>query len=138
MGAWGTGAFENDDAADWLGDFMDQPSESLLTKTLSIVAQFDPEDYLEVTEAGSAIAAAEVVAALHGKPMPGLPDELAAWVASRESGAPSELLSVARRALTRIALNSEFDDNWIDEEDGLKWRASLSELAGRLALHKAK
>lgn len=133
MGAWGTGPFENDDAVDWLVDFMDQPSKDLLVETLSVVAQVDPADYLEVTEAGSAIAAAEVVSALHSKPVPDWPEEVAAWVSKQKSGASAALLSLARQALIRISLNSEIDDNWIYEEDRRKWRESLTELRSRLA-----
>ena len=30
MGAWGYGVFENDDAADWLADFVNHPNKLLM------------------------------------------------------------------------------------------------------------
>lgn len=63
MGAWGTGSFENDDAADWVAG-LDAISPEELTRIL-IAAADDPE-YLEGPAASVAVAAAEVVAALEG------------------------------------------------------------------------
>jgi len=39
-----------------------------------------PDEYLEAPTASCALAAAEVVAALAGRPRPALPEEVTAWV----------------------------------------------------------
>jgi hypothetical protein len=41
MGAWGTGAFQNDDGLDWIGDFCDAPGEEALRAALDAVAGAD-------------------------------------------------------------------------------------------------
>lgn len=63
MGAWGTGAFDNDDAADFAGDLNDaDPGErpGLIREALEAAA--DNDDYLAASTASAAIAAAAVVA----------------------------------------------------------------------------
>ncbi|MGC1647047.1 MAG: DUF4259 domain-containing protein, partial [Candidatus Sulfotelmatobacter sp.] len=76
MGAWGSGSFENDDAANWIGKLGTITPEDL-TKVL-VQAADDPA-YLEAPAASAAVAAGEVVAALNGAPAEGAPVEIAAW-----------------------------------------------------------
>lgn len=72
MSVWGPGPFENDDAADWLSEFDGELGEEsgaeLLEEALSEVA--DPENvgYVEIPDGAIAVAAAELLALLLGKP----------------------------------------------------------------------
>lgn len=75
MGAWGAGSFENDDAADWLADFCDEPDEKRIANALSTVAEMDAGEYLEAPECSVGLAAAEIVASLKGAGSPDLPEE---------------------------------------------------------------
>jgi len=133
MGTWGVGSFDNDDALDWADDFANAPSLDLIGEALSAVSEMDEDEYLEVTESGAAIAAAEVVAALNGKPSADLPDDIAAWVKPQGTLASPELVSLALSALKRIDRMSEFDDNWIEDSTRQEWHKALSELSSRLA-----
>lgn len=69
MGAWGMGAFENDDASDWLAA-LDGAVPQRLRLTFERVTAIEPELYLEAPAASEAVAAAEVVTAMLGKPGP--------------------------------------------------------------------
>lgn len=64
MGAWDTGPFDNDTAADWCGDLNEADAGlrvDLIRSTLETAAT-DP-DYLDHDDAAPAIAAAAIVAA---------------------------------------------------------------------------
>ena len=65
MAAWGSGSFENDDAADWLAQLGTMGPDDL-TKIFGMAA--DDTAYFEAPAASVVVAAAEVVAALNGYP----------------------------------------------------------------------
>jgi hypothetical protein len=54
MGAWGAGAFDNDDALDWLSELGDSPDFALGRAALDVTAL----EYLEAPEGSAALAAA--------------------------------------------------------------------------------
>jgi len=132
MAGWATGSFENDNAQAWLPQLMSL-SIGDLQPLLSRAA--DSADYLEAPEASVAIAAAEAIAALKGKPSPATPKEIADWAhkAKSENGTTPDLTGLAIRAVQRVRTNSELKDLWL-EADGLnEWSASLRDLERRLA-----
>jgi len=62
MGAWGEGAFDNDDAADWSWEFENADLTAglqLITDALSAAAQADDAAYLDERDGALAVAAAE-------------------------------------------------------------------------------
>ena len=129
MGAWGTGSFENDDAADWVSG-LDAITSEELTRILAHAAD-DPE-YLEAPAASVAVAAAEVVAALRGSGADGTQAKIRDWVGKHPQAFTAELQAMAIRAVDRVRRNSELKDLWM-EADGLnEWIAGLRELQGRL------
>lgn len=129
MGAWGTGSFENDDAADWVGGLAAIAPEEL-TPILTQAA--DDPAYLEAPAASVAVAAAEVVAALNGTAADGAPAKIGEWAGKHPQAMTPELKAVAIRAVDRVRRNSELKDLWM-EADGLnEWIAGLKELQGRL------
>jgi hypothetical protein len=129
VGAWGTGSFENDDAADWVAG-LDAITPEELTRILGRAAD-DPE-YLEGPAASVAVAAAEVVAALNGASADGAPGKIRDWVGKHPQAFTAELQAVAIRAVERVRRNSELKDLWM-EADGLNdWIAALRELQGKL------
>ncbi len=129
MGAWGMGSFENDDAADWVAG-LDEIAPADLTQIL-VHAADDPA-YLEAPQASIAVAASEVVAALHGSAAEGAPAKIGEWAGKHLQAFTPELKDVAIRALDRVRRNSELKDLWM-EADGLNdWIAAMRELQSRL------
>jgi hypothetical protein len=129
VGGWGTGSFENDDAADWVAH-LSAVAPADLTKILLLAA--DHPDYLEAHDASVAVAAAEVVAALSGFPAPAVPSQIVDWTKKNPQASTPELRALAIRALERVRRNSEVKDLWM-EADGLNdWTAAIQELQGRL------
>jgi hypothetical protein len=77
-------------------------------------------------------AAAEVVAALRGKPAAKLPDEVQTWLKGKPK--PTEaLVAEAIRALDRILKDSETKALWEETEYYVAWKTSVEELRSRLA-----
>ena len=137
MGAWGTGPFENDDALDWLARFEGEGAaavEAALDAVLDAVLD-GTAAYLERDLGASALAAAEVVAAMRGRPGPELPPQVASLAAAR-TGAPSAAPRArTRRAVDRAAdpRHSEVAELWAEVDDGAVWRRAVDELRRRLA-----
>jgi hypothetical protein len=103
---------------------------SLLESSLENGA--DPSiDYLESPDASVAVAAAEVVVALDGKPSSDLPAEAKDWIEDR--GAPSsELKNTAQMAVSRVREDSELRDLWEEAGDLEGWISKIDDLVSRL------
>lgn len=105
MSVWGPRPVDNDDAADWLADFIDEASVVALSDAFDDVLGEGGEHYLEVTEGAIALMAAEVVAELYGRPSaPAVldGDELSALRSIARRLVPSAHVNVARRAMAAI------------------------------------
>jgi len=129
MGAWGHHFDENDDAADWLGDFGDQPDWSIVRATLSDGAKLD--DYIESDLGAAGLAAAEIVAAAIGKPSPRLSPEITTW-ANENPAEANDLTPLAREAVTNIRDSGELQELW-READASEWLATVNDLIFRLS-----
>lgn len=133
MGASGYGCFENDDAFDWLSnEFEGSYDYSAVHDALKHVADLDEDDYLEMPEAGAALAAAEVLAAALGRPSVDLPPDVADWVEEHPVEDRAELVPLALSAVDRVGRNSEFNDNWTSPDGESKWQAVIADLKKRL------
>ncbi|HEX6106490.1 MAG TPA: DUF4259 domain-containing protein [Gemmatimonadales bacterium] len=131
MGAWGVGTFENDEASDWIYQLEETTDAELLTSTLRAAAE--PEGYLEAPTCSEALAAAEVVAALVGRPSPDLPEEVRSWVAAHRVRVPDDLRALSVRAIDQVAADSELKELWAETKEQREWADRLEELRGRLA-----
>jgi hypothetical protein len=131
MGAWGVGTFENDEAGDWVYQLEEAGDLGLVRQTL--LAAAEPSGYLESTTSSEALAAAEVVAALAGRPAPDLPEEVRAWVAEHRVAMPADLRALAVRAIDQIGGESELKELWEEAEEQEAWADRLQELRGRIA-----
>jgi|ERR1022692_538598 hypothetical protein len=128
MAAWGTGSFENDDAAGWLAKLGTIAPDNL---TQIFVQAADHPGYLEASAASVVVAAAEVIAALSSSTAQGVPPEIVKWTTNRPASTP-ELKTLALRALERVRRNSELKDLWL-EADGLNdWTAAIQDLQTRV------
>jgi uncharacterized protein DUF4259 len=131
MGAWGHGPFDNDDAMGFLGDFLAEGEVDFLREALELVAEAEPEEWVEVDSAAAAVAAAEIVAAIQGQPMKLLPDGLATWLADSAKPPVADLLPDARAAVDRVRTASELAELWA-ASDSVAWAKSINDLRRRL------
>jgi hypothetical protein len=129
MGTWGTGNFDNDKAADYAATFQDDPNETLLLETLGAVAA---EGYPEAPEACEALAAAEIIAAVLGKGVRGLPEDLLLSANNLSLSNPDAAQKLARRAIKAVLKKSELKELWEDTDDYDAWVAALEGLLERL------
>jgi hypothetical protein len=135
VGAWGTGPFDNDDAADWTYGFEGLDRDAglrLIVDAFTATAAEPLHDYL----GASAIAAASVVTWLLGdrQGMDSPYAEQAASWAARHPGPPStELVASARAALLRVGSDqSELAALW-EESGDEAWRQELQRIDSLLA-----
>jgi hypothetical protein len=129
MGTWGTGSFDSDQALDWVGDLTESGDVSKLTQTVEAVVDEEPDVYLDAGTCVEAIAAAEVVAALLGRPGD-LPEEVADWVSDHSSVDVGQL---RQRCVVAIDIvlgdRSELRELWEDDE---QWKRAIADLRERL------
>jgi hypothetical protein len=131
VGAWGAGPFENDDAGDWVWELEDDSNASVVRDALEAVVLLSPDDEIEVSEASTAIAAAEIVASARGTMSQGLPTEAQVWIGQYSSIVDEDLLALATGAVERVSIASELKDLW-DETENLSWSENVSDLLSRL------
>ncbi|NTW39790.1 MAG: DUF4259 domain-containing protein [Cellulomonadaceae bacterium] len=131
MGAWGTGIFDNDDAADWAYGLADG-GIAYLEESLDVVTP----NYLEIGEGTGALAAAETVARMLGRggTSSAYSEDVDAWVATQTDPPPASLVEAALAAVDRVGgEESELAELWAESGDEDGWRASLDDLATRLS-----
>lgn len=129
MGAWGIRSFDNDDAADWVYELEESSGAEAIRAALQAIS---PDAYLEAAECSSALAAAEVVAALKGHPLANLPPEVVTWVADSNVEVDDDLLSLALMAIHRIETESALRELWQETDEFDSWLATLTDLQLRL------
>jgi uncharacterized protein DUF4259 len=121
MGSWGTGPFDNDDAADFANELgRADPAERLTLIRTALQDALDA-DYLEVDGGNRAIAAAATVAACRPGGPEVDPGYGPAFLALGDGVAapPPDLVELAGAALDRVqGEESEWRDLW-DEAAGL-------------------
>ena len=132
MGAWGVAPFDNDDAADFLQELLEDGAPAL-QEAFEVV--LDIEGYLEATEGARAVAAAEVLAAhLGGDPEPLTSPELRPWLGTLGPAELAHLSEPALDALERVeGEESELADQWAEGGEAAAWRAELERLRAVLA-----
>ncbi|MFT4088425.1 MAG: DUF4259 domain-containing protein [Gordonia sp. (in: high G+C Gram-positive bacteria)] len=136
MGAWGSGVFDNDDAADWLVDFDEAAPADRPAVIGDVLQQALDEDYLEADLCSSVIAAAALVR----QTLPGAPTYRE--LSDLGDAAIGELVAVVDAALIRKAVDalnvvldpeSEWSELW-GEVDGVDEAAApVREMLGAFA-----
>ncbi len=132
MGAWGYGAFDNDDAGDWAFGLEETDDLSLVEEAIDGVLEAD--GYLDAPAASEALAACEVIARLQGRygKRDSSTEDVDAWVEAHRLPVPPELIDRADRAIDRIiGPESELRELW-DDAGAEAWLASVEELRGRV------
>jgi hypothetical protein len=128
MGAWGTGALDNDDAADWVYQL---DSDGIDAVDAALGDAFEADDLTQPLDT-NAIAAAEVVAAALGRPAADLPESVAILVSGLGSRVTPELIDQARTVAARVLASSEIGELWDESDEGPAWRAAVEDLIRRL------
>ncbi|MEV4319215.1 DUF4259 domain-containing protein [Actinocrispum sp. NPDC049592] len=129
MGTWDKGAFDNDDAADFSGDLDDaDPADRVELIREALAAAADNSDYLEVTDANQAIAAAAIVASQQ----PDGPEVDSAYGPDFLTGGgtidlPDDFVELSLRAIARVLdEESEWRELW-EQADELEEAISALE-----------
>lgn len=107
MGAFGFDVFENDDALDWVDEYKSGGGIRMIQDALNTALS---EDYLEIPEASTGLAAAEFLAILNMSPSEDLDSSYIRIAQSKKVLLTADLLAKARSAVTRIQTNSELAD----------------------------
>jgi hypothetical protein len=129
MGAWGTAAFENDDAADWVYELEKDAMGAVDGALADALEAGDLEQPMDTL----AIAAAEVVAAARGRPAADLPEAVATVAAGLASRVTDAHATQARTAAERVLASSEIGELWAESDADAAWRAAVDDLIRRLA-----
>ena len=137
MGAWGSGSFDNDTAADWVYGLVDAASEDealkVLESALSAAAEITEGEYLDADVGSCAVAAAAVVAAAAGSTADDLPENVAEWVTDHAAAVPASLRVLGKKALNRVAgSDSELAELWAEGGDDDGFASEIRVLAERL------
>lgn len=132
-GAWDVGAFDNDDALDWVYEVAESSDVGPVRTALERVA--NSSGYLQSTDANYALAAAEVIAAVNGNPNPMLPEEISDWISAVGLESDPGLTELAAKAIDRVLdlEKSELAQLWSDSPQMSElWKAEMTRLASRL------
>lgn len=129
MGTWGIGVFDNSDASEWMQVFIVDPNLRILDMAFK---QFkdNPEGYFEMPDCNEALAAAEIIAAIKGKPHPELPDLVINAIKNLKVEEGLDLK--AKDVVDAIEKNSELQELWSQSENYEEWQEILSDLKKRL------
>lgn len=133
MESWDAGSFGNNAASDWVYALEECPDLSFIEDTLQRVLDAGNR-YMDAIEGAEAVAAAEVVAWLLGRPTPVDTDSqcVAEWVATHPFAPPPALVDKALVVIHRIqGRESELAELW---EKDAEWFTAMADLHARLKL----
>lgn len=129
VGTWSAGSFGNDSALDFVSRVTGAADLARAVKALGSTGNWIDSDL-----AAEAIAAADIVAALHGRVSADLPEGLSDTLSAYEL--PSHaLVAAASKAVDHVRENSELADLWADSEVA-DWMGVIDDLLVRLDLGK--
>ncbi|RBL89695.1 DUF4259 domain-containing protein [Chitinophaga flava] len=132
MGAWGTRNFENDGSQDWIFDVIDSKDGGLVTDTLARI--INNTETLEIADCEEGLAAAELVAALVGRPSEDFPEDPLDKLDILNLIATKALRNQAVTAVNKILSASEMKNFWGESGDLQSWEAVQASLVKRLEL----
>lgn len=137
MGIWSTDGFGSDEALDWIQGLDPAAGAEPVLRALRAAAE-SPDPHLDASRAQVTLAAAELIAALHGRPHPSLPEPARRWLAGQRAEAPAEwadreALTLATRALDLVVTSSALAEIWSQQDDQTRWQGALDDLRMRLA-----
>lgn len=132
MGAWGFGAFENDDALDFLGDLREAGSwKSAAAEIQRIAADIADDEYIEAPDACVLLAAGALAAHQRGRPVAQWSDDIPP---SSFPTCPDRVVAAIAAALPRAVRgpDSELRDLWEDTDDLKDWLKESEDIIAAL------
>lgn len=129
MSTWSHYTFDNDAAADFAEEFLENPNEAMLYEALATVAE--EEGTVGLDDAHIALAAAEIVAAVLGKPAPDLPPGLLPAVVHLDADG-EDLRELAEQAVRAVVEKSELQAARAAGEEHAAWQQLQQGLLARL------
>lgn len=127
---WDVSSFGNEQAQAWLKSITGALSGDLIDETLGNVDR--SEIFIDGQDAERGIAAAEVVAASHGKSSQHLPGEIGMWLKAQNYKAPKNIVKLASRVVEKVSKNSELRDLWDGTDAAVDWQRAMKDLRERL------
>lgn len=110
---------------------MDNKDGGMVADTLQYVV--NKEELLDTSDCEGALAAAEVVAALAGRPSEDFPEDPLDNLESLQLLATPALRKLAVAAVGKIKEGSELQQYWAEQGELESWNGVLDNLIGRLA-----
>lgn len=129
MGTWGTSTFDNDAAADFAESFLEKPNEAVLYEALATAAE--EEGQVDADDASVALAAAEIVAAILGKPAQDLPPGLIPAIVHLDADG-EDLRELAEQAVKVVLEKSELQEQRAAGDEYANWQDLQQNLLTRL------
>jgi hypothetical protein len=130
MGAWGSGPFENDFAADWVYEL--EAADDFGAVRASFSSVVETTGYLDALYGSIALAAAEVVAASRQRPTSPLPEPITRWVTAHGSKLNEADVNLALSAVDRVlAEDSELRELWAESDENA-WFNAVEDVRRRL------
>ena len=130
MATWDYHNFDNDAAADFADTFRQRPNEAVLYEALATAAE--EEGTLELADASQALAAAELVAAIIGRPAQDMPVGLLPATTLLDADGQEDLQELAQEAVEAVLRDSELQARWAATENYADWQALQQNLLTRL------
>jgi hypothetical protein len=130
MGAWGTAAFDNDDASDWVFEL---EKDGIAAIDMALKEALGPGE-LEMPTDVNAIAAGEVIAAARGRPVEGLREDILALAHALAQSVTPDHAARAHAAVARVLAGSEVAELWGETDDDDEWRGLVQDLIRRLTV----
>lgn len=128
MGTWGAGAFDNDDASDWVYELEENGIAAIDAALKEALGPAELEPPADV----NAIAAGEVIAAALGRPAADLREDVAALVTALAPSITPDYAERAKTAVERVVAGSELAELWGESDDEDEWRGMVQDLLRRL------
>jgi hypothetical protein len=129
--AWGAGLFQDDLATDFANQIVEGDGLAVLRRAFDDAGQ--ARGHLLYEPAVRTLIAAEVLAALGGRPTQALPPELQDWVADQRGRAiPDALWPLSRVAVERVKDDSEISELWARSDAFSRWIDKVEDLLSRL------
>ena len=134
-GAWGVGSFENDDALDYVEQTMEDDIFQAVGVPFSHVVLAQNEGFIDAPTGSQVLAAAEIYAAIRGKPGTDFPGDIALWVESKSWKIDDKVFSFAEYCSRQVLDpdRSELAQLWQEDPEFYdKWLATVNDLLKRL------
>jgi hypothetical protein len=128
MSTWGHHAFDNDDAGDF-GSALTKGGIQSIESAFDLVLEND--GYLEAPDCWNAVAAAETLCVIVGRPGHSIPAEVADWASHQRQPSP-QLIAKAKDSLARILRDSELKELWGESPEVRAWEDSIADVTRRL------